>query len=371
MNGNNINNDHIISIDHEMNENVSPRIVSSIEMIDDDLESALLNIKLNEIEQEKSLILEMNKVIRGLMTDIDLTMTKNDISEETRNELIKMLKDDIDMTKNMFQNEINIIRSDITNRKKILENRITKIQTTNWDDENINTVNMWLKEGNKQEFIYESVLEKIVHKSKRIKIILLIITAIQSLVTISNLGLDETKDYALILSIKILMTILATISYILTQIMSIEKFEDIIKEYTLYTDNIGNFLSVIFATADLKPELRQNGDDFILNNRETYADIYKNSPYMKQSYWLQGIEEYNKYIETIDVDAHNHRSRKRKIFDDYAKMNNNNININRNVRNISNTPNVRRNHVNPNDSNVHDTMNVNGKINARKKISLN
>ena len=109
--------------------------------------------------------------------------------------------------------------------------------------------------------------------------------------------------------------------------MTINKFEDTVKNYTLYITTIDNFLSVLISTVDIDPELRIDGNEFILSNKDTYAKIYRDSPYIKQSYWKSGIVEYNNYIKNTEIN-YNFHSRKRRLYDKYTIVPNNVNNMN-------------------------------------------
>lgn len=219
----------------------------------------------------------------------------------------------------------------------------------NWDESNINTLNVWIKECNKQQFIYESVLETVITQAKIFKIFILILCAVQSVVTVTNLGLNEVDHYYAVWFIKVFVSVVSAITYILTQIMTLEKFEELVKNYTLYIESLDIFMSNMVSMADIKIELRPDGDKFILENKETYSMLYRKSPYIKKSYWEQGMKNYINYLKTIStVDVldstnksnviirtvrsilptfnktpdklFNYHSRKRRIYDRFALM---------------------------------------------------
>lgn len=196
----------------------------------------------------------------------------------------------------------------------------------NWDDGNINTLHTWIRECNKQQFIYEYVLDKIITKSKKYKVVILILCAFQSLISVSNLGINEEDHYHITWTIKVLLSVISAITYILTQIMTLEKHEDSIKKYTVYTDTIESFLSNMISTADVKISLRPDGDIFILENKDMYSKIYRDSPYISQSQWKQGMNEYLKYLENLEQGT-NYLSRKRRLYDRYAHMDRNLSNL--------------------------------------------
>jgi hypothetical protein len=182
------------------------------------------------------------------------------------------------------------------------DNKDAKIQDTHWDEYNTKTLERWIRECNKQEYIYDSVLEKIKERSKLIKLILMIITTISMLLSTSGLGLNENTNIYLNWTYKILLTVLSSITYILTSYQKLENYDDIIEQYTRYTDKIGNFLASIVSISEIKKTLRPDGDKYIIDNRKIYSDIYRESPYIKHSHWKKGIASYNNYVLNVDND---------------------------------------------------------------------
>ena len=103
--------------------------------------------------------------------------------------------------------------------------------------------------------------------------------------------------------------------------MSLNKFEDTIQQYTLYTQLLDNFLSTIVSTANIKLDLRPNGDKFILENSIAYSKIYRDSPYIDQEYWKDGIVDYNEYL-ACTITGNNYHARKRRVYDKFATIKN-------------------------------------------------
>jgi hypothetical protein len=188
----------------------------------------------------------------------------------------------------------------------------------NWDQSNTMTLNEWITECNKQQFIYEDVIEKILKKSNLIKIFILILCAIQSLISVCNLGIGDTQNVYLSWGIKIVLSITSTLTYTLTQYMTLEKYDDNIKSYTSYIENLNNLLSDLTTTSDIKPELRPDGDKFIIDRKDIYMNIYRKCPYIGQTEWKDAIDEYNDYLKHLDTKADNYHGRKRHAYTRYV-----------------------------------------------------
>ncbi|VBB18965.1 hypothetical protein YASMINEVIRUS_1497 [Yasminevirus sp. GU-2018] len=270
--------------------------------------------------QETKLLEEMNTSIDKDTKRIESLEKNEHIPDSDKADLIAAFNSSIASAKKNYHDKMDMLKKELAKKQKELEVEETTGRGKNWDSGNITTLNTWIKECNKQQFIYEAVLEKIMDKSKTIKVIMLVLCAVQSLITVSNLGISENANPYLIWTIKILLSVISALTYILTQVMTLEKFEDVIKRYTLYTDSLDNFLSTMVSTADVKVELRPDGDKFILENKDTYAKIYRESPYIKQSYWKEGIADYNEYLESTEM-GNNYHARKRRVYDKFAVMN--------------------------------------------------
>lgn len=204
--------------------------------------------------------------------------------------------DNIDMNDTVIQmndksNNINDVQTNLLKTTNEIEN--------NWDEGNSNTLNDWIRDCNKQQFIYQTALGKLISASQKIQIALLIISAIQTLITVSNLGLPTDNIY-LVWSFKIALSLISGITYVLTQVMTLKQFASNIKDYTTYTETIEKFLGDLTSIADMKISLRPDGNKFITEKNSTYEKIFSNSPYISQVYWNEGIKEYNNYIQNND-----------------------------------------------------------------------
>lgn len=188
----------------------------------------------------------------------------------------------------------------------------------NWDQGNITTLNEWIVECNKQQFIYEDALEKILKKSNKIKIFMLILCAIQSLLSVSNLGIGDTQNVYLVWGFKIVLTITSTLTYMCTQYTTLEKYDETIKSYTSYIDNLNSLLSDLTTTSDIKPELRPDGDKFIIEHKAAYTNIYRKCPHIDQTQWKDAIDEYNEYIRKLDSGDDDYHGRKRHAYTRYV-----------------------------------------------------
>jgi hypothetical protein len=173
---------------------------------------------------------------------------------------------------------------------------------TSWDPGNITTLHIWINDCNKRQFIYDNALEKVAKKSKKINITILIFGGIMSLITGINLGITDQSNSSLSWGIKIATFVISAIIYTLSQYSGLCKFDDTIKAYTMYTNCISNFLSIIVSTVDMKVQFRPDGDKFIMDNNTIYTKLRRDAPYIDQTYWTSGALEYNKYIKDADIE---------------------------------------------------------------------
>jgi hypothetical protein len=279
------------------------------------LKNEVYKLKMTTDQEEARLTNEMNSRLNK--TRLEMDRVRKDTTIKDPNSILSSLESNLVETKNYYQTRINSIRNELDLKQKELADRQTTKQGMNWDKGNIITLHTWIKDCNKQQFIYDSVLDKLVSRSTNIKIALLILCAIQSLISVSNLGINTEANPYLVWSIKIMLSIVGTIVYILTQYMTLQKFEDFIKSYTSYTENIGLFLSNIASMADIKIDLRPDGNKYILDNKESYTSIFSNSPHISQSDWKDSIDEYNAYLKNAS-NSNNYHTRKRRAYTCYV-----------------------------------------------------
>lgn len=287
----------------------------------DKLKNEVYQFKLTTEKLEKDMMDEMSVKIDEHRREITRITDNTNLSQTDKNSLVASLESNIVEVRKYYQMRINEIRSDLEQKQKELRKIQNPKKGMNWDRGNITTLDTWIKECNKQQFVYDSVLDKIISRSKAIKVIMLILCAIQSLITVSNLGITENdSNYYLVLGIKIVISVISAITYVLTQYMSLEKFEEDIKKYTSYIETLGNFMSDMVSIADIKLELRPDGDKFIVENKDVYSNIYRTSPYIKQSYWIDSIKDYNKYLDNLDAGGNDYKARKRRLYNRYAAL---------------------------------------------------
>lgn len=213
---------------------------------------------------------------------------------------------------------------------KIEEKRIENIEIdnllrNNWGEDNTQTINKWINELNTDSFIYERIREIIQNKLTKITLTIFILSSIQTLLNMSNFGISEEDHPDIGLIIKIVLAVLSLLVSVITYYISTNKFEDTIQLYTKYTGRLDNFLSVIVPVMKIKPELRPDGDQFVLENTKDYSDIYRDSPYISESYRKQGFKDYKNYVLNADPLKEMHCSRKRTDYAEFARQNNKNI----------------------------------------------
>jgi len=174
-----------------------------------------------------------------------------------------------------------------------------------WDYINENTLHLWIQDCDKKRYTYDYALEKLIEKSKFIKITLLIFSAIQTLLSVSILGITGLSETTT-LCINIILSILSSIIYTFNQYSNIVKFDEMIKIYTIYIENLSDFLSNIVSVADMKSELRPNGNTYIIDKSNIYSSLYKNAPNLDHKLMLKALKEYDKYSLNNDLEKGNY-----------------------------------------------------------------
>ena len=263
---------------------------------------------------------EMNDEIKKDTDKIDQIQNNESIQKQDKDFIVSSFNDSIDRTKKYYQDKIDSLKTELTEKEKFLADEEKRGLGKHWDDANNMTLSNWIKECHKQQYIYESVLDSIISKSKKIKIALLVLSAINTIVSVATFAVTDQSSIYLQWTVKIVTALIAGVTYILTQVMTIEKYEDIIKTYTIYSDEIEKFLSNLISTADVKLSLRPDGDQFILENKTAYAKLYRDSPHIAQSAWKASNVEYLKYLDKLNDEEKFMKTRKRRAFDDFIPV---------------------------------------------------
>jgi hypothetical protein len=254
----------------------------------------------------------------------DFGPNPNDGVEESETEYVTIseveeIRSNIDAIKERISREIEEIRFEIE-EKKIENGEIDRLMRNNWDPQNMATVTKWIKEGDKQSFIYDRVRDTLQYRVKVLTVIIMIVSGIQSLLSVSKFGLSENDYPTLTLVFNIATAVLSTIVFIITSYIKNSRFEDVIQSITSYVEKIENFLSGLVSIADVKPELRPDGDSFVTENRETYAQIYREAPNISKGQWDDGIKDYKEYVLNADPEKEIHCSRKRTNYAYFARQ---------------------------------------------------
>ena len=242
----------------------------------------------------------LDKTIRDTRYNNDYTPQNVDSRQETP--LDKTIRD------TRYDNEY-ALDQNIDNTK-----HDDKDRGKNWDSGNTKTLNEWIQYCNKQHYIYDYAIDMIMRKSKIVKIMSLILSALQSFVTVSNISVSDQVSPYLSWTFKIVTSIIAGLMFICNQYTVIVKIDDIIKSYTSYAETINNFLSIIVSTHDMKKELRPDGNKFILQNNSIYINICKTAPHIDQRYWIDGMKQYNNYCANVDTENGNYLLNKSRIY---------------------------------------------------------
>jgi len=211
------------------------------------------------------------------------------------NEEADALQIDIDNLKEVAFNDLETLEFEIQ-EKKIQNIELTKLMRNSWSDENDQTIMKWIQESNRQNFVYERVLGILQTKFNRLTLAATILTGIQSLLTVSNIGLNETDYKTLNLVFKIIVAVFSIVSFILLAYVKQFDIGLAIQTYTSYTERLDSFLSNLVSTIDVRPELRPDANKFITDNRIEYAAIYKDSPPIDNSYLQRGLNDYKTYV---------------------------------------------------------------------------
>lgn len=282
--------------------------------------------EIGNTKKESEIVENMENMIRSKEEELKRIVHNNDMTAKQKDEHIDQLVKNIQDIQEESRSKVSRMNQILNEQRIELEEKESWTRGTNWDAGNINTVTDWIKECNKEAYIYEYVLEDTSNVYRRYTRAILILTSIQALFTISNLGIEEKTYPDIAFAFKIVLAILATAAAILTQITKEENFETIVGEYNKYIERINNFITTLGSVMRMKIKLRSDGDRFVTDNSERYDDICANPPNIKLSRWKQADSDYKKYLANIksDPESDTRAGRKRKNFKQYAKIENNN-----------------------------------------------
>ena len=246
--------------------------------------------KNNLLDEEKQIIKDYHSEINVIIQDVK-------IPQNIKDENIKEIKIMIQHKKKYYNELIENIEEQIKNYKKDYEIYVNEKKGYTWDTDNNITIQKWKLECDRNHFIYSNILEILMKKSKNIKLIMIILTAIQSLIAISNLGINNNVSESIIWTIKVLTSIISTVSFILTQYLTLQKYDDDIKNITDYLIHLKLFLKEITIISNIKNELRPNGDKYITDSEKTYLDIQSKSPSISSKIYQDNLQLFEKFMK--------------------------------------------------------------------------
>ena len=246
--------------------------------------------KNNLLDEEKQIIKDYHSEINVIIQDVK-------IPQNIKDENIKEIKIMIQHKKKYYNELIENIEEQIKNYKKDYEIYVNDKKGYTWDTDNNITIQKWKLECDRNHFIYSNILEILMKKSKNIKLIMIILTAIQSLIAISNLGINNNVSDSIIWTIKVLTSVISTVSFILTQYLTLQKYDDDIKNITDYLIHLKLFLKEITIISNIKNELRPNGDKYITDSEKTYLDIQSKSPSISSKIYQDNLQLFEKFMK--------------------------------------------------------------------------
>jgi hypothetical protein len=256
------------------------------------------NKKTKELYLTKNSLLDEEKqVIKDYQCEINLLIQDTSIPQNIKDENIKEIKSIMSHKKTYYNELMANIEEQIKNYKKDYEIYVNEKKGYTWDTDNNETIKKWKVECDRNHFIYSNILDVLMKKSKQIKLVMIILTAIQSLIAISNLGISNDVSQTIIWLIKILTSVISTVSFILTQYLTLQKYDDDIKNITDYLINLKLFLKEITIISNIKNELRPNGDKYITDNEKTYLDIQSKSPTISPKIYQENLQSYDRFIK--------------------------------------------------------------------------
>ena len=111
----------------------------------------------NVAEKEKDIIVKINKFINKNQQTINAITERHDLTSIEKGGEIAKLQKEIEDSKHNSNTQITKLNLDAFQKQQELEEKYDLVRGTNWDQENITTINNWIIECNKQEYVYDFV----------------------------------------------------------------------------------------------------------------------------------------------------------------------------------------------------------------------
>jgi hypothetical protein len=163
-----------------------------------------------------------------------------------------------------------------------------------WNDDNQSTLSKWIIECEKRLYVYRKVLDICQNHNNRMTLISKVFGYMLSLTNSLQTVLDPTTTFSFIL--RIVNVILSISNSCIIEYQKNEQHNNNIKSYADYIKDTDTFLSRIKSIDSIKNlELRPNGDEFILSNRELYENIQRNAPHLTRNQWRTHVKEFVKH----------------------------------------------------------------------------
>ena len=166
----------------------------------------------------------------------------------------------------------------------------------NWSSRNEKTVRDWQDAVAKSSFLYDVILEKKKNWLESMSISILCVTAISSLFSLTQFGIPEDEYPWIAILFKLLLVITTITSTILSGIISIKGYENIIQKLSTYIQKLDNFFARVKSQLFLHSKIREDAIEFIKKENKDFTAIMIDVPEIDRSELDNADKVYNEFI---------------------------------------------------------------------------
>jgi hypothetical protein len=175
-------------------------------------------------------------------------------------------------------------------------NKIHISQNTEEKNQNNNEkiIYTWKHKCSKDIYIYNYSSDKLLLKSKLMKIIIVVFASVQFALLTANVGLNNTINQNIILTIKIIIFILSLIMYAIVLYFFVQNYDYTIKEIAEYINDLK-----IFSKDIINAQNTNQIDDFIKINQKIYYNLQNRSPKIDINIYQESLNSYYENVNNV------------------------------------------------------------------------